>query len=69
MNYKKEWFVEKEIKNYPSQAGNFPAKVIGYRKEKNLNSGEEKILVRVMVNRPDGSHEEAFDPNLSYLFK
>jgi hypothetical protein len=69
MNYKKKWFIGKIIRNYPSQAGNFPAKVIGYQKERNLNSGEEHILVRVMVNRADGSHEETFDPNLAYLFE
>jgi hypothetical protein len=64
MWYKKEYPVGKKIKSYPSSHGTFPATVIGYREERNLNTGETTPIVRVNVHGDRGDFEEGFDPYL-----
>jgi hypothetical protein len=63
----KQFPVGMSIKNYPSMNGNFPATVIGYRKEKNLNTKRVTTIVRVQVHgvTEDGRQvdfEEGFAP-------
>jgi len=68
VNYKKEYPIGMRIKSYPSSYGNFPAEVIGYRTEKNLNTNEKTPIVRVLVHgtTEDGKEadfEEGFSPS------
>lgn len=55
MNYKKEWPIGMKVESYPSAYGNFPAEIVGYRTEKNLNTNEITPLVRVLIH---GTTEE-----------
>lgn len=65
MNYKKQYPIGKSFKSYPSQASNFPAEVIGYREEKNLNTGVVTPVIRVMVHGDRGNFEEGFSPSFA----
>lgn len=54
-----------KTKRYPSQAGEFPAEIIGEKYEKNLNTGQVTRIIRVVVTCNDGKKwEEGFTPSL-----
>ena len=64
----KKYPVGMKIKRYPSSNGIFPATIIGYREEKNLNTGQVTKIVRVNVHgtTEDGRQvdfEEGFAPS------
>lgn len=50
MSYKNDYPVGTKIESYPSLYGNFPAEIIGYREERNLNTWEVTPIVRVLVH-------------------
>jgi hypothetical protein len=68
MSYKRDYPIGMKVENYPSSNGNFPAEIIGYRGEKNLNTREVTPIIRVLVHgtTEDGEQvdfEEGFSPS------
>jgi hypothetical protein len=68
MSYKSDYPVGTKIPSYPSSNGDFPAEIIGYRYEKNLNTGQTTAIIRVLVHgtTDEGEQvdfEEGFAPS------
>lgn len=63
MSYKDDYPVGTKIEAYPSPAGDFPAEVIGYRYDHDLNTGARTPIVRVLVHADSGPFEDGFAPS------